>query len=147
MDRRLLLAIAISPVFLLSKARKHFFTIGYTDEDGNQQAMVFRVDKNGIRAALVSLEARTGVKINTRTKKPARQDTDDTLLFFDVVAQEDLSEQLAEHQARVCRQADRRRNRGADARLLMSSLEGAKLFIVTENQEHADMLCAARRKT
>ena len=25
--------------------------------------MVFRVDKNGIRAALVSLEARTGVKI------------------------------------------------------------------------------------
>jgi hypothetical protein len=62
-DRRLLLAIAISPVFLLSKARKHFLTIGYTDEDGNHQAMVFRVDKNGIRAALVSLEARTGVKI------------------------------------------------------------------------------------
>ncbi len=62
-NRRLLLAIAISPVFLLSKARKHFLTIGYTDEDGNHQAMVFRVDKNGIRAALVSLEARTGVKI------------------------------------------------------------------------------------
>ena len=62
-DRRLLLAIAISPVFLLSKSRKHFLTIGYTDEDGNHQAMVFRVDKNGIRAALVSLEARTGVKI------------------------------------------------------------------------------------
>ncbi len=62
-DRRLLLAIAISPVFLFSKARKHFLTIGYTDEDGNHQAMVFRVDKNGIRAALVSLEARTGVKI------------------------------------------------------------------------------------
>jgi hypothetical protein len=62
-DRRLLLAIAISPVFLLSKARKHFLTIGYTDEEGNHQAMVFRVDKNGIRVALVSLEARTGVKI------------------------------------------------------------------------------------
>jgi len=62
-DRRLLLAIAISPVFLLSKSRKHFLTIGYTDEDANHQAMVFRVDKNGIRAALVSLEARTGVKM------------------------------------------------------------------------------------
>jgi hypothetical protein len=62
-DRRLLLAIAISPVFLLSKSRKHYLTIGYTDEDGNHQAMVFRVDKNGIRAALVSLEARTGVRI------------------------------------------------------------------------------------
>lgn len=62
-NRRLLLAIAISPVFLLAKKRKHFLTIGYTDEDGNHQAMVFRVDKNDIRATLVSLEARTGLKI------------------------------------------------------------------------------------
>lgn len=62
-DRRLLLAIAISPVFLLSKKRKHFLTIGYTDDDGNHQALVFRVDKNDIRATLVSLETRTGLKI------------------------------------------------------------------------------------
>jgi hypothetical protein len=62
-DRRLLMAIAISPVFLLSKKRKHFLTISYTDPDGNHQALVFRVDKNDVRAALVSLEARTGVKI------------------------------------------------------------------------------------
>jgi hypothetical protein len=62
-DRRLLLAIAISPVFLLSKKRKHFLTVGYTDDDGNHQALVFRVDKNDIRATLVSLEARTGLKI------------------------------------------------------------------------------------
>jgi hypothetical protein len=59
-DRRLALAILISPVFLLSKSRKHFLTIGYADDDGEQQALVFRVDKNAIRAALVSLEARTG---------------------------------------------------------------------------------------
>jgi hypothetical protein len=62
-DRRLLMAVVISPMFLLSKKRKHFLTVGYTDEDGNHQALVFRVDKNDIRAALVSLEARTGVKI------------------------------------------------------------------------------------
>jgi hypothetical protein len=61
--RRLALAIVISPAFLLSKTRKHFLTIGYTDESGRQQALVFRVDKNGIRATLVSLEARTGLKI------------------------------------------------------------------------------------
>jgi hypothetical protein len=42
------------------KKRKHFLTVGYTDEDGRQQALVFRVDKNGIRAMLASLEARTG---------------------------------------------------------------------------------------
>ena len=62
-DRRLALALVISPVFLLSKSRKHFLTIGYSGEDGKQQAMVFRVDKNGIRPTLVALEARTGLKV------------------------------------------------------------------------------------
>lgn len=61
-DRRLALALVISPVFLLSKARKHFLTIGYAGERG-QEAIVFRVDKASIRVALAALEARTGVKI------------------------------------------------------------------------------------
>jgi len=62
-DRRLALAIVISPVFLLSKSRKHFLTIGYGGEDGKQQAMVFRVEKNDIRSTLAGLEARTGLKV------------------------------------------------------------------------------------
>jgi hypothetical protein len=62
-DRRLLMAVVISPVFMLAKTRKHFLTVGYTDESGRQQAMVLRVDKNGIRAILVGLEARTGLKV------------------------------------------------------------------------------------
>jgi len=62
-DRRLLMAVVISPIFLLSKKRKHFLTVGYTDEDGHHQALVFQVDKNDIRATLASLEARTGVRI------------------------------------------------------------------------------------
>lgn len=61
--RRLALALVISPVFLLSKSRKHFLTIGYSGEDGKQQAMVFRVDKNSIRPTLAGLEARTGLKV------------------------------------------------------------------------------------
>lgn len=75
-NRRLLLAIAISPVFLLSKGRKHFLTVGYTDDDGIHQALVFRVDKNDIRATLVSLEARTGLRIqyqDDEARKAARQ--------------------------------------------------------------------------
>ncbi len=32
-------------------------------EDGKQQAMVFRVDKNSIRSTLAGLEARTGLKV------------------------------------------------------------------------------------
>jgi hypothetical protein len=62
-DRRLLMAVIISPMFLLSKKRAHFLTLGYLDEEGTHQALVFRVDKNGIRATLASLEARTGVRI------------------------------------------------------------------------------------
>lgn len=62
-DRRFALAIVISPAFLLSKSRRHFLTVGYEDERGIQQAVVFRVDKNSIRAALVALEARTGLKV------------------------------------------------------------------------------------
>ena len=61
--RRLDLAIIISPAFLLVKKRKHFLTVGYTDDDGRQQALVFRVDKNDIRATLASLEARTGQRV------------------------------------------------------------------------------------
>jgi hypothetical protein len=62
-DRRLALALVVSPVFLLSKARKHYLTLGYTDESGDQHAVVFQVDKGSIRAALVSMEARSGLKV------------------------------------------------------------------------------------
>jgi len=62
-DRRYLAAAFVSPLFLFSKKRQHFLTVGYTDEDGHQQAMIFRVNKDDIRMILVSLEARTGRKI------------------------------------------------------------------------------------
>src|ERR1700689_5339538 len=39
-DRRLMIAVIISPIFLLSKSRKHFLTVGYVDEDGGHQALV-----------------------------------------------------------------------------------------------------------
>jgi hypothetical protein len=62
-SRNLAIAALISPLFLLTKSRKHFLTLGYTSDDGKQQAMVFRVGKNSIRVLLVSLEARTGLKV------------------------------------------------------------------------------------
>jgi hypothetical protein len=54
------MAVLVSPLLLLSKKRQHFLTIGYTDENGRQQAMIFRIDKDHVRPVLVSLEARTG---------------------------------------------------------------------------------------
>ncbi len=62
-DRRYLAAFLISPLFLLSKSRQHFLTLGYTDDAGHQQAMVFQVPKGSVRSVLVSLEARTGLKV------------------------------------------------------------------------------------
>jgi hypothetical protein len=62
-SRRYAAAILISPVLLLSKTRKHFVTLGYTDAESKQQALVFRVEKGDIRSVLASLEARTGRRI------------------------------------------------------------------------------------
>ncbi len=62
-SRRYAEAVLISPLLLLSKSRKHFVTIGYVDRDGNQQALVFRVEKGDIRMVLSSLEARTGRRV------------------------------------------------------------------------------------
>ena len=63
-SRRYAAAILISPVLLLSKARKHFVTIGYLDGEARQQALVFRVEKGDIRWVLASLEARTGRRVD-----------------------------------------------------------------------------------
>lgn len=62
-SRRYIAAIVISPLLLLSKKRTHFLTLGYEDEAGRRQAMVFRVKKGHIRSVLVSLEAKTGRKV------------------------------------------------------------------------------------
>ena len=62
-NRRYVEAALISPVFLFSKKKAHFVTIGYVDREGKQQAMVLQVGKDDIRPLLVSLEARTGLRI------------------------------------------------------------------------------------
>jgi hypothetical protein len=62
-SRRYAMAVIISPVFLLSKSRKHFVTLSYADDDGRPQAMVLQVDKGHVREVLVGLEAKTGRKI------------------------------------------------------------------------------------
>lgn len=62
-SRRYIEAALISPALILAKKRSHFLTIGYTDAAGNQQAMVLEVGKGEIRPMLVSLEARTGRRV------------------------------------------------------------------------------------
>jgi hypothetical protein len=62
-DRRILEGVLLSPLFVLTKKRDHYVTVGFELEDGQQQALLFRVDKDDVRPLLVSLEARTGRKV------------------------------------------------------------------------------------
>jgi hypothetical protein len=62
--RRLGVAIAVTWMALFSKKRKHYLTIGYTDENGKQEAAVFELGKDIVRVTLASLEARTGRKVD-----------------------------------------------------------------------------------
>jgi len=61
--RRIGVAVVVNPLFIFSKKRKHFLTIGWTDADGQQQAAVFELGKDVIRVQLATLEARSGRKI------------------------------------------------------------------------------------
>jgi len=62
-SRRYMEAVLISPLFLVAKKKSHYLTIGYTDKDGRHQAIVLQVGKDDIRPLLVSLEARTGRRV------------------------------------------------------------------------------------
>ena len=41
----------------------NFLTVGYTDQEGRPQALVFEVSKGAVRSVLVSLEAKTGLRV------------------------------------------------------------------------------------
>ena len=71
-SRRYMLALTISPMFFMAKKRRHFLTIGYQDESGKQQAVLFRVEKSDIRAVLVTLEARTGLRVEYQDEEARR---------------------------------------------------------------------------
>ena len=61
--RRLGLALAVSPLFLLSHKRRHFLTVGYLDDNKKQQGAVFELGKDAIQPTLSALESRTGKKV------------------------------------------------------------------------------------
>ena len=71
-SRRYVEAILISPMFLLAKKRSHFLTIGFTDQGGQQQAVVLHVGSGDIRALLVSLEAKTGRRVEYQDEDARR---------------------------------------------------------------------------
>jgi len=49
--------------WVITKKRKHFLTISFKDENGQQQAAVLELGKDIVRVTLAALEARSGHKI------------------------------------------------------------------------------------
>lgn len=62
--RRVGLAFATGGLSALSKKRKHFLTIGWKDEKDKQHAAVFELGKSIVKPTIVTLEQRTGKKVD-----------------------------------------------------------------------------------
>jgi hypothetical protein len=70
--RRLGLSIALSPLFLLSKKRRHYLTLGFKDPEGGQQAIILELGKDIVRSTLAGLEAQTGLKVEFEDEEARR---------------------------------------------------------------------------
>jgi hypothetical protein len=64
-------AVLISPLFLMSKTRKHYVTVGYVDANGRQQVLVMQVNKGDVRC-WPSWKAKPGAAWSIQTMKPER---------------------------------------------------------------------------
>lgn len=71
--RRVGAAIAVSPLLLFSKKRKHYVTLQLTDSAGAQQAAVFELSKGTYQAILGALEGKTGLKVEYETEETKKE--------------------------------------------------------------------------
>jgi hypothetical protein len=62
-------AVLISPLFLLSHAKKHFLTIQYTDSAGASQFVIIHLDKKNAREAIAAAESQTGKAVERVEEK------------------------------------------------------------------------------
>lgn len=61
--RRVGVALAISPIALFSKKRKHFLSIAFADDSGSKQGAVFELSKGKTHSVITTLETRSGKTI------------------------------------------------------------------------------------
>ena len=67
--RRVGVALAVSPVALLSKKRKHYLTVSFADEHGAKQGAVLEVGKGRIKKLVSLLETRSGKTIEFESEE------------------------------------------------------------------------------
>lgn len=61
--RRVGVALAISPLALFSKKRKHYFSISYTDAAGDRQGAVLELSKGTVHSIVTAFETRSGKSV------------------------------------------------------------------------------------
>ena len=71
--RRVGAAILVSPLALFSKARKHFFTITFTDAAGKNQVAVFEFGKDIFRQTIKIVEVRSGKELILQDNEACKQ--------------------------------------------------------------------------
>ena len=67
--RRLAVALTITTWALLSKKRKHFLTIGYTDGNDKPQGVVIEIPKGTVKSTITILEVRSGKKVEYESEE------------------------------------------------------------------------------
>lgn len=67
--RRVGLGIAVNPVFLFSKKRKHYLTVYFSDEQEQTQAAVFELAKGIVVSVVRTLEARSGKQLEFESEE------------------------------------------------------------------------------
>ncbi len=67
--RRLGVAITLTLWALLSKKRKHFLTIGYTDANDKPQGVVLEIPKGTVKSTITVIEVRSGKKVEYESEQ------------------------------------------------------------------------------
>ena len=67
--RRLGVALVVTVWALFSKKRKHFVTIGFTDENNKPQGIVLEIPKGYTKTTLTILEVRSGRKVDYESEE------------------------------------------------------------------------------
>ncbi len=67
--RRVGVALVVNPLFLFSKKRKHYLTVGFTDAEGQAQGAVLELGKKRVRAILDILESRSGRQVEYESEE------------------------------------------------------------------------------
>lgn len=67
--RRVGVALAVNPLFLFSKKRKHYLTIGFVDGEMKKQGAVFELAKGIVKETLTTLEQKSGRQVEYESEE------------------------------------------------------------------------------